>query len=86
MSILSSFDPYILVSALTAADCVAFCHFTMISQSTLTIYGEDLLKQHVPKSAPYMSFLGKRASVVAITAGRIAAMDSFKALNVKYDG
>jgi len=86
VSSLSSFSPYILGPTLTAADCVAFVHFTMISQATRTIYGEDLLNQHVPKSAAYMTLLGKRESVVAITAGRSAALEAFLALNVKYDG
>jgi glutathione S-transferase len=86
VSRLSSFSPYILGLTLTAADCVAFVHFTMISLATVAIYGEDLVQQHVPKSVAYMDVMRARPAVVAISAGRISAMQAFIALNVKYDG
>jgi len=83
---LASFSPFLLGPTLTAADCVGFMHFLMIQQASLTIFGEDLLDQHIPKAATFMRLMNERPHVQSIMADRVTAMDAFLATGVKYDG
>ncbi len=45
---LSQFSPYIFGTAFTAADCAAYLHFVMIKQTTVKIYGENMLERFFP--------------------------------------
>ena len=83
---LASFSPYVLGSAFSAADCVAFVHFTMIERATMSIYGENLLQAFVPEAAAFMQFMGERPHVRTMMADREVAMQEFLNQNVKYDG
>lgn len=83
---LTSFSPYILGATFTAADCVAYMHFTMIKLATMKIYGENLLNQLDPSVSEYMLLMESRRHVQTVMADRIAAMTAFINLNVKYDG
>ncbi len=83
---LASFSPFVLGSSFTAADCVAYMHFVMIKQASLTIFEEDLLDRYVPRAAAYMRFMDERPHVQSIMADRVAAMAAFLATGVKYDG
>lgn len=83
---LSSFSPYILGTTFSAADCVAYVHFLMIRQTSMTIYGEDLLEQFIPDVAAYMALMEARPHTASVVVSRTAAMAAFLALNVKYDG
>jgi glutathione S-transferase len=83
---LASFSPYIFGPTLTAADCVAYVHFTMIRIATEKIYGADMLAQFIPKANPYMEFMERRPCVQLMMTDRIKAIEVFVNLNVKYDG
>ena len=83
---LAQFSPYIFGSTFTAADCVAYVHFVMIEQTTMKIYGENMLQKFLPYSAGYMHFMDSRPHIQTVMADRDAALTAFLNLNVKYDG
>ena len=83
---LATFNPYVVGSAFTAADCAAYIHFMMMRLATQAIYGYDMVVTRLPQVAAYMIFIETRPHVQTITAGRAAAIDAFLALNVHYDG
>ena len=83
---LAQFSPYIFDSTFTAADCVAYVHFIMIEQTTMKIYGENMLQQFLPNSAAYLHFLDSRPHIQRVMADRDAALTAFLNLNLKYDG
>lgn len=74
---LAKFSPYIAGDTYTAADCVAWLHFFMISLTCQKIYGEDLLATHIPNFASYMQFIETRPAVQKIAVDRAAAMAAF---------
>lgn len=83
---LASFSPYIFGASFTAADCVAYVHFLMIRQTSIKIYGEDLLERFLPHVAVYMGLMETRPHTQTMAVDRAAATAVFLALNVKYDG
>ena len=83
---LAQFSPYIFGSTFTAADCVAYVHFVMIEQTTVKIYGENMLQRYLPNIAEYMQFMDSRPHIQTMMADRDAALAAFLKLNVKYDG
>jgi glutathione S-transferase len=83
---LSSFSPFIFGPSFSAADCAAYVHFFMISQTSQQIYGENLLERCVPKSTAYMRLMDARPHCLSTMVDRDAALAAFVALNVKYDG
>ena len=83
---LARFTPFIFSDGLTAADCAAYVHFTMIKLATDAIYGEDLLGLHISRSAHYMTMMDARPHIQVMMAQRGKAMSAFVALGVPYDG
>ncbi|MEG3146213.1 glutathione S-transferase C-terminal domain-containing protein [Sphingomonas sp. RT2P30] len=83
---LAKFSPYIFGATFTAADCVAYVHFTMIRLASSAIYGEDMLARHLPMAVDYMAFMDERPHIRTMMAERAAAMTAFVAQNVPYDG
>ena len=83
---LSSFSPYILGSAFTAADCIAYVHFLMIRLTTEKIYGENMLGKHFPQLQAYLQLMDARPHIQRMLAERETALAAFIATNVKYDG
>jgi len=83
---LALFSPHIFGPTFSAADCVAYVHFVMIKQTTLKIYGEDMLERFLPSVAAYMQYMDSRPHIQTMMADRDAAMAAFVKLNVKYDG
>lgn len=83
---LSSFSPYILGSAFTAADCIAYVHFLMIRLTTEKIYGQSMLDKHFPQLPAYLQLMDSRPHIQRMLAEREAALAAFVATNVKYDG
>lgn len=74
---LAKFSPYIAGDAYTAADCVAWVHFFMVSLSSQKIYGADMVAAHIPAVATYMQLIEGRPSVQKVAADRAAAMAAF---------
>lgn len=83
---LGAFTPFICGAKLTAADCVAFVHFTMIEAATATIYAENMLLRSVPQASTFMAMMNERPHVRTMMADRAAATRAFTDLNVAYDG
>lgn len=83
---LGKFTPFILGLEFTAADCVAYVHFTMIRLATLSIYENDMLEHYVPEAAAYMARMNERPHIQTMMAQRTAATTAFIELNVPYDG
>ncbi|WP_036276268.1 glutathione S-transferase family protein [Methylomonas sp. 11b] len=83
---LAQFSPYIFGSVFTAADCVAYVHFVMIEHTTVKIYGRNMLEEFLPDVAAYMALMDLRPHIQTIMEDRQAALASFLALDVKYDG
>jgi len=83
---LMAFAPHVLGSRFTAADCVAYVHFTMIRAATLAIYGQDMLARHVPGAAAYMGRMDERPHVQTMMAERAHATTAFTGLDVAYEG
>jgi len=83
---LSSFSPYILGSAFTAADCIAYVHFLMIRLTTERIYGKSMLDNHFPRLQAYLQLMDARPYIQRMLAERETALAAFVATNVKYEG
>lgn len=83
---LASFSPFIFGPSFTAADCVAYVHFFMIRQTSMSVFDDDMLERLVPKSSAYMRMLDARPNRQSTMMDRDAALAAFVALNVKYDG
>jgi len=83
---IAAFSPFIFGHAFTAADCVAYVHFDMIKQTSLKIFGENLLDQFFPALNDYVLRMDTRPHIKRVMADRDAALAAFIALNVKYDG
>jgi glutathione S-transferase len=74
---LAKFSPYIAGDTYTAADCVAWLHFFMISLATQKIYGKDMVAAYFPEVASYMQMLETRPAVQKVAAGRAVALAEF---------
>ncbi|CAG1022608.1 glutathione S-transferase [Patescibacteria group bacterium] len=74
---LAKFSPFIAGKTYTAADCVAFVHFFIVSATTQKIYGEDLAIKHLPNLADYLALLETRPQVQKVATGRTAAITAF---------
>ncbi len=83
---LSAFSPFIFGSSFTAADCVAYVHFFMIRQTSMTVFGDDMLERFVPRYAAYMRMMDARPHSRSTMVDRDAALAAFVALDVEYDG
>jgi glutathione S-transferase len=71
---LAKFSPYIAGDTYTAADCVAWLHFFVVSMAGQKIYGTDIIATHIPSIATYMHFIETRPHVQKVAADRAAAM------------
>ena len=60
---LAKFTPYIAGETYTAADCVAWLHFLIVSMATQKIYGTDMVAAHIPAIANYMQLIETRPHV-----------------------
>ena len=83
---LAKFTPFIAAPEFTAADCVAYVHFTMIRLATMSIYEEGMLERYVPEAVAYMTRMDERPHFRTMMAQRAAATTAFIELNVAYDG
>ena len=80
---LAKFSPFIAGDTYTAADCVAWLHFFMISLTTQKIYGTDSVVTHFPDVANYMQLIETRPAVQKVAADRAAAMAAFFSFTTK---
>lgn len=71
---LVKFTPFIAGDSYTAADGVAWLHFSMISLVSQKIYGEDLVAKHIPHVDRYMQLIDSRPAAQKVATDRAAAM------------
>jgi glutathione S-transferase len=83
---LANFSPYICGSDFTAADCVAFVHFTMIRLATVAIYQTDMLALHIPDSTVFMRRMTTRPHFRTMIRDRDLAFALFHRTGVAYEG
>jgi glutathione S-transferase len=83
---LMKFAPFACGAEFSAADCVAYVHFTMIRQATLTIYGEDMLQALVPEASAYMRRMDARPYFQITMSDRNTALEMFHQTGVAYEG
>jgi len=74
---LAKFSPFIAGESYTAADCVAWLHFFMISLTCQKIYGVDLVAEYIPTLANYMQLIQTRPAAQKVAAERAAGMEAF---------
>ncbi|MDD1606883.1 MAG: glutathione S-transferase [Methylococcaceae bacterium] len=74
---LAKFSPYIAGDTYTAADCVAWLHFFMVSATSQKIYGTDLVAEYLPNVASYMQLIEARPAAQKVATDRAAAMAAF---------
>lgn len=74
---LAKFSPYIAGESYSAADCVAWVHFFLISLATQKIYGTDMVATHLPDVATYMQLLETRPTVQKVATERAIAIEAF---------
>jgi glutathione S-transferase len=67
---LAKFSPYIEGGEFTAADCLAWVHFRLVSTATEIVYGENLVAKHIPGLAGYLQLLESRPAVQQVAADR----------------
>jgi len=73
---LARFAPYIGGSAFTHADCAAWVHLPLVSQTTKIIYGRDMLEEALPQAKAYVRMIGERPHAQAVNAARKAAFEA----------
>ena len=80
---LARLAPFIGGDRFTHADCAAFVHLPLISQSTRKIYGRDFLDELMPQARNYLKLVGERPHVQKVNADRTAAMEAFMSRSKK---
>ncbi len=76
---LARFEPFIAGKTFTHADCSAWVHLPMVSQSTRKIYGRDLVDELLPAAKAYLKLISERPQVQKVNADRKAATEAFVA-------
>jgi glutathione S-transferase len=74
---LVKFSPYIAGDTYTAADCVAWLHFFMVSMTCQKIYGTNLVATYLPSVTSYMQLIETRPAVQKVATDRATAMAKF---------
>jgi glutathione S-transferase len=70
---LAKFSPYVAGDTFTLADCSAFNSLRLVSLTSKTAFGVDLLEAAGVDYKPYLDFVGQRASAQKVVADRKAA-------------
>lgn len=73
---LARFAPYIAGDAFTHADCAAWVHLPLVSQTTKIIYGRDMLEEALPQAKAYIRMIGERPHAQTVNAARKAAFEA----------
>lgn len=73
------FSPFIGGDTFTHADCAAWVHLPLVSQSTRKIYGRDFVEEMLPGAKDYLKLIGERPHAKKVNEDRKAAMEAFMA-------
>lgn len=76
---LVQFSPFIAGNQFTHADCAAFVHLPLVTQTTKRIFGRDMLGEAIPAAAEYLILVGRRPHAIKVSADRDAGMAAFLA-------
>ncbi len=76
------FGPFVRGAQLTYADCAAFAHLPLISDTCRTMFGEDLLGP-VPGLRDYLGALRQRPHAERVNSERKAGVEAFVAYRAK---
>ncbi|MCF8177816.1 MAG: glutathione S-transferase [Sulfuritalea sp.] len=79
LSRLARFAPYIGGDTLTHADCAAWCHLPLVSQTTRKIYGRDFLDEFLPQAKAYLKMVGERPHAQKVNNDRKTSMEAYMA-------
>ena len=71
------FSPFISGTDFTHADCAAWVHLPLVSQTTRKIYDRDFVEELVPQAKAYLKLVGDRPHAQKVNDDRKAAMDAF---------
>ena len=74
---LARFAPFVAGKRFTHADCAAWMHLPLISQTTRKIYGRDAIDEFLPVAKAYIARIGERPHAKKVNEDRMAAMDAF---------
>lgn len=74
---LARFAPFVAGERFTHADCAAWMHLPLISQTTRKIYGRDFIDEFLPQAKAYARLIGERPHARKVNDDRMAAMDAY---------
>jgi len=74
---LARFSPFIAGDSFTHADCAAWVHLPLISQTTRKIYERDFVEEFLPQAKAYLKLIGERPHAQKVNADRKAAMEAY---------
>ena len=74
---LARFSPFIGGDHFTHADCAAWVHLPLISQSTRKIYGRDFIDELLPQAKAYLKMIGERPHALKVNDDRKSAMETY---------
>ena len=74
---LARFAPFIGGDSFTHADCAAWVHLPLVSQSTRKIYGRDFIDEFLPQAKAYIKLIGERPHAQKVNEDRKAGMEAF---------
>ena len=74
---LARFAPFVAGERFTHADCAAWMHLPLISQTTRKIYGRDFIDEFLPQAKAYTKLIGERPHARKVNDDRMAAMDAY---------
>jgi glutathione S-transferase len=74
---LARFSPFIGGDHFTHADCAAWVHLPLISQSTRKIYGRDFIDELLPQAKAYLNLIGERPHALKVNDDRKSAMETY---------
>jgi len=80
---LARFAPFIAGAEFTHADCAAWVHLPLVSQSTRKIYGRGFIEEMLPQAKAYLKLIGERPHAQKVNDDRKTAMEAFMSRSKK---
>lgn len=74
---LMKLSPYVLGDTFSAADIVAWPNLQLVSLATQTVYGKDLVTEHITGIEDYIQLIEKRPHAQTVGNDRAAALEAF---------
>lgn len=74
---LTKFAPYAMGQSFSAVDVVMWPHLQLVSAATQSIYGQNLVAEHLPAAVDYLALMESRPHVQRVNQERAAALAEF---------